>query len=285
MKLSIIILSFNTAKLTLSCVKSLFKTYKKEIKEGMLEIIVADNASSDSTVEFLNKIKEVTVVRNKNNFGFSKGNNLGAKKTRSEYLLFLNSDVEVLDKGLLGMIEFMDKNPTVGILGAKLKNPDGSEQKSSGNFYTFINLVFTLFGFDSLMRQSPKKIQKVDWVSGAFLMIRKKLFDRLGGFDEKYFMYIEDMDLCFIAKKLGFSTYFFPYIKAVHKELGSSNRTFAILNIYQGILIFYKKHVKWQYPFVRFFLILKAFISLFVGLLTNNSYLKKTYLGALRLSL
>lgn len=285
MKLSIIILSFNTEKMTLSCVNSLLTQYKKEIEAEYLEIIVVDNASSDSTISSLEKIREIKLMKNSDNYGFSKGNNLGARIAKGKYLLFLNSDVQVKDKGFLDMTNFMDQNPKAGIIGGRLSNSDGSDQKSSGNFYTFINLLVSLFGGDFLIRKSPKKIEKVDWVSGASLMIRKDLFNKLGGFDEKYFMYIEDMDLCFGAKKLGFNTYFFPHIKLVHKELGSGNRSFAVLEIYKGILIFYKKHIKSQYLLVKFFLFLKSFISLLIGLLTNNSYLKKTYFGALKISL
>src|SRR5258708_6886663 len=284
-KLSVIILTFNTQKLTSRCVKSLINNYKKNIENGDMEIIVADNGSEDDTISTLTKVKYIKVVENKKNYGFSKGNNLGAKVSKGKYILFLNSDVEVEDNGFLSMIEFMDNNANVGILGGKLLNPDGSTQLSTGNFYNFFSLLFTLFGADSLNRKKPNKIQKVDWVSGASLMIRKDLFDNLRGFDENFFMYIEDMDLCFRAKKRGFSTYFWENIKLIHKELGSSNRSFAILNIYKGIILFSKKHSGWQYPFIRFMLFLKAAISILIGLLTNNSYLRKTYSGALRIAI
>ncbi len=285
-KLSVIILTYNTEKLTSNCVRLLVNNYKNNLQNREVEIIVADNASTDNTVPILRKIKEIKVVENKENFGFSKGNNLGTKKASGKYILFLNSDVEVKDNGFLRMVEFMDKNPKIGILGSKLSNPDGSSQSSCGNFYTFFNLIFTLFGGDSLMRKGPNKIEKVDWVSGASLMISRELFKKLKGFDENLFMYIEDMELCFRAKELGFLTYFYPNVKLVHKELGSSsNRGFAILNIYKGILYFYKKHKIALYPLVRFLLSAKAVISLFIGILTNNAYLKKTYVNALKLAI
>lgn len=285
MKLSIIILTFNTANLTKECVTSLIKIYKNEIEGKDIEVIVADNGSIDETVEVLRRFKEIKVVENGSNFGFGKGNNLAVAKSNGEYILFLNSDVKVLDKGFIKMVEFLDENQNVGILGAKLKNTDGTDQKSAGNFYTIINLVFALFGGDSLMRKSPKKIEEVDWVSGASLMIKRNLFEKLKGFDESYFMYIEDMDICFRARKLGFATYFFPDVKLIHKELGSSNRTYAILSIYKGILLFYKKHMKLQYPFVKLLLIFKALISVLAGIITNNSYLKKTYSGAIKIAI
>lgn len=284
-KLSIIILTFNTKKLTLDCISSILKIYKKNIEGREIEIIVSDNNSEDGTAESVKKISGVKIVENNKNYGFSKGNNLGARKALGKYLLFLNSDTLIKDEGFLKMIRFMEENEKVGILGAKLLSPDGTAQKSCGNFYTFFNLLFTLFGKDIIVRKSPNNIQKVDWVSGASLMIRENLFGKLKGFDEDFFMYIEDMELCFRSKKLGFFTYFYPNIKLVHQELGSGNRSFAILNIYKGILLFYKKHFSWQYLLVRFLLFVKASISLTIGLLTNNNYLKKTYFSALRIAI
>ncbi len=282
--LSIIILSFNTKKLTLDCVKSIFKVYKKNIENGEIEIIVSDNNSKDGTIEEIEKIKGVKLVKNSENFGFSKGNNLGEKKANGKYILFLNSDTQIKDDGFLRMIDFMDENGKAGILGAKLINPDGSSQKSCGNFYTLFSLLFTLFGKDLIVRKNPDRMEKVDWVSGASLMIRKNIFEKIKGFDEDFFMYIEDMELCYRVKKLGFEIYFYPDIKLIHKELGSGNRTFAILNIYKGIIIFYKKHLIGQYPFVRFMLFIKALVALVIGVLANNYYLKKTYFSALKIS-
>lgn len=281
-KLSIIILSFNTKKLTLDCIRSIFRIYKKNIENNELEIVVSDNDSKDGTIEEIEKIKEVRLVKNSKNFGFSKGNNLGERKANGKYILFLNSDTEIKDDGFVKMIDFMDKNEKIGVLGAKLLNPNGKPQKSCGNFYTFFNLLFTIFGKDTFVRKSPNSIQEVDWISGASFMMRKDVFDKTGGFDEDFFMYIEDMELCYRVKKMGYKTYFYPNIKLIHKELGSGNRTFAILNIYKGIILFYKKHLFWQYPFVKFILFIKASLSFIIGVLTNNDYLKKTYFSALR---
>jgi len=91
-----------------------------------------------------------------------------------------------------------------------------------------------------LLRESPKQITKVDWVMGASLMISKKAFEKTGGFAKELFMYAEDMEFCYRAGKKGFATYFYPEVTLFHKERGSSNRTFAILNIYKGILFFTK---------------------------------------------
>ena len=145
-----------------------------------------------------------------------------------------------------------------------------------------------LIGLERLgmLRSSPKKIQKVDWVSGGCMMIKKSLFEKLRGFDEHFFMYIEDMELCFRAKKLGLPTYFYPNIKLVHKALGSSNRSFAIINIYKGILYFYSKHKTYlEYLAAKTMLIVKAKILILVGTLTLNQALKDRYKKAISLNL
>ena len=288
MELSIIILSYNTKDLTLQCIQSVIKQYKKELEEEKIEIVVVDNNSTDGSPSAISNFKfqisNLKPIENKKNVGFAKGCNIGAKAALGKYILFLNSDTEVLDKGFLQMIEFLEKNPKVAILGGKLYNADGSAQPSAGKFYNLTNLIIMLLGLERLgfLRSSPTKIQKVDWVSGACMMIKKELFDKLFGFDEHFFMYIEDMELCFRARKLGFATYFYPDVKLKHKSLGSSNRAFAIINIYQGILRFYSKHKShFEYLIAKTLLIAKAEILILVGFLTRNAGLRDRYKKAI----
>lgn len=283
-KLSIIILSYNTKELTLRCIKSIINQYKKHLENGDFEIIIVDNASSDDTVESLKKetkeSKNIFIIENNENLGFSKGNNLGAKKTRGEYILFLNSDTEVLDDGFLRMIKFLSENRQIGILGGKLKNFDGSIQKSAGKFYNLKNVFLMLIGLERfrLLRESLTRDKKVDWVSGGCMMTRTDLFKKIGGFDENFFMYLEDMEICFKAKLNGFLTYFYPSVSILHKELGSSNKSFAIINIYKGLLYFYKKYKPyWQYLILLFLLKAKAWCVIAIGKLLKNIYLTQTY--------
>lgn len=286
-KLSIIILSYNTEKLTLECLKSISSQYEQELKKKELEIIVVDNNSTDSSVKSIRKSfsnNYLILIESKDNLGFAGGCNLGAKKASGEYLLFLNSDTEILDKGFFAMVDFLKKNPKVAILGGKLKNADGSLQPSAGKFYSLFNLVLMLVGLErfGFLRSSPKTIKKVDWVSGACMMVKRSVFEKLSGFDEKIFMYVEDVDICFRAKKLKYDVYFYPDIKLKHKSLGSSNRTFAIINIYKGILLFYSKHKsRWEYLIAKALLILKAKILILIGDLTSNRELKDRYKEAI----
>lgn len=286
-KLSIIILNYRTKELTLKCIESIVKNYKSQLEEREFEIVLVDNASGDDSVQSFkqsNHLNHFKLVESRENLGFGKGNNLGAEKSSGKALLFLNSDTEILDDGLLGMVNFIDKNKNCAILGGKLHFPDGKIQLSVGKFYTLFNLFLMLFGGEraGLLRESPDKISKVDWVSGACLMIKRDIFEEIKGFDKNIFMYMEDVDICYVAKKLGLYTYFYPNISLLHKERGSSNKTFAILNIYKGVRYFYKKHMPgWKYELAIYLLWLKAKLVKTIGLVFSKPYYVETYGQAL----
>lgn len=290
MRLSIIILSYNTRDLTTLCINSIIKQHKREIIEGEFEIIIVDNASSDDSVEkikpFTKDYKNIQLIENKKNEGFAKGCNIASLGANAKYLFFLNSDTLLNDSGLNLMLKFLDKNENIGILGARLLNDKGGLELSAGKFLSLINIFFFLLGFERLgiVRFSPKTIKQVDWVSGGSMMVKKDLFEVLHGFDEDFFMYMEDMDFCFRARKKGILTYFFPSIDITHKAHGSSSRTFAIIQIYKGILNFYKKHNSpIEYGIVKILLMIKAVVLFCVGVITGSEYLKKTYSKALEL--
>ncbi|HUD09806.1 MAG TPA: glycosyltransferase family 2 protein [Patescibacteria group bacterium] len=290
MDLSIIILSFNTKDTTINCLKSIVDQYQSELKNNQFEIVLVDNNSSDDTLEAVRKlnVQNLKIAESKENLGFSKGCNLGAKSSKGEFLLFLNSDTEIKDQGFTKMVDYLRKNEKVGILGGALRNEDGTSQLSVGKFYNLFNLFIAMVGLERLgfLRESPHKIKQVDWVSGASLMISKKLFEKIGGFEKELFMYAEDMELCYRAKKKGFLTYFYPEVTLFHKERGSSNRTFAILNIYKGILFFYKKYKPdWQFKIAKLILFSKASALASLGKIMNNRYLRETYSQALKIKL
>lgn len=295
--LSIIILSYNTKDLIIKCLESIADKYKKQLEENKFEIIVFDNASTDDSVLAISNLKSqlrsnrsqivnIKLTQNKENLGFAKGNNLAAKEAEGKYLLFLNSDTEVLDEGLVQMTNFLEDHKEVGVLGAKLINEDKTEQKSAGKFYNLLNSFLMLFGGErlGLLRFSPKKETVVDWVSGAAMMVRKDLFERLGGFEERLFMYIEDMEFCFRVKKDKQKVFFYPYAKIVHKERKSSNREYAIIKIHEGLLFFYRKHKsKLSYLILKYMLISKSLISIFIGTVFQKNYLVNTYRKTLKL--
>lgn len=282
--LSIIILSYNTKSLTSECLQSLLRHYKSYMEKGEVEVIVFDNASSDGTIKVLKEMfgdsTGVTIVAHGENTGFSKGNNIAVEYAKGTYILFLNSDTEVVDDSFFSMVKFMKENEQIGILGGKLVNPDGSIQVSAGKFYSLFNTVLMLLGAERFgaLRYSPSQQMQVDWVSGACMMVRRDVFQKFHGFDDTIFMYMEDMELCYRLRKAGYTTWFFSGSFVKHKEQGSSNRTFAILQIYKGLLYFYKKHKPfWQYEIVKLLLKLKAGVLWIVGTIMHNTYLTQTY--------
>lgn len=269
---SILVINYKTKELTEECLKSISLAYPTQLKNGEFEFLVLDNGSNDESLEYLKKFANsfpgIYIVESKENLGFAKGQNFLAKKAKGEYLFFLNSDVKVKDSGLLGTISYLENSKEVGILGAKLIRPNGSVEKSTGSFYTPFNLVLVMLGFErfGLVRKSYSHIQKVDWVSGGAMMVKKSVFDELNGFDEHYFMYVEDMDLCYRARKKNIEVVYFPDFVIDHMEHGSSNRDYAILNIYKGILHFYKENRSYsEYLFAKNLLFLKAFLLSLMG--------------------
>lgn len=294
--ISIIILTYNSSNHISACLDSIFKFYGEEIKEKKLELIIVDNNSTDGTrgavfdffqeeksSELKIKIKEnLTFIQNRENTGFAKGANLGAEEAKGEILLFLNPDTKFVDKSLT-KASFDLENKTA-IVGGKMKSAEGVEN-SAGKFYSILNILFFALGIENIVgiRFAGDKKKYVDYVSGGFIFVEKKVFDELSGFDEKYFMYVEDMDLCFRAKKLGYKVLYNPEIALVHYKHGSSSRSFAIINIYKGIYYFFKKNRgQIEYFFVRLILSAKAIGVILLGFITRNREYVRTYKEALR---
>jgi len=240
MDLSIIILNYNTKDLTLTCIDAIVTQYSQELDNGKFEIVLIDNNSTDDSISIFKKLKlkNLKLIESKENTGFSRGCNLGAKNAAGNFLLFLNSDTEIKDQGFVKMLQYFDDKKTLGILGAKLKNEDGTNQLSSGKFYSLFNLFLMLFGFNKFLRGSPNVIKKVDWVSGASLMIRKTTFQKLGGFDKDIFMYLEDMELCYRAKLKGLDTYFFPELCCFIKKEEAQAAVLLLLIFIKEYLFF-----------------------------------------------
>jgi GT2 family glycosyltransferase len=284
-ELSIILISYNTAKITADCIKSIYSS--KDIQNISLEVIVLDNNSSDNSVHTIKALQKkystLKLIANKDNSGFSKGNNIAAKQAKGEYILFLNSDVLVLDDAIYSLLQFLKKNENkFHFVGGKLLNKDKSPQPSCGPFYTIPVIFGALFlkgDYWGLTRYSPDQIQKVDWVSGACILTKKGYFEKVGMFDEGIFMYMEEIDLLYRARQLGFNTYFYNKAQFIHLGSASSaGKTYPILQVYNGFLYFYNKHHKGiKVIILKGMLQLKALISLAVGKLTNNEYLTNTY--------
>ncbi len=285
--LSIIVVSYNTKKITKDCVNSIKKSLSGS--PFKVELIVVDNASSDGSVELLGKESStrnliVRIIPNKENVGFGRANNQGVKEAKGEYILLLNSDIVVQDTAIDKLLEYFKANEhRIHFLGGKLLNEDLSAQPSAGPFYTLPVVFGALFlkgDYWGLTRYSPPRARKVDWVSGACIMTKKEYFTALGGFDEGIFMYFEEVDLLYRALKRGYTTWIYPQAEFVHLGASSSGgkKAYPIIQVYRGFAYFYKKHYSpMALIFLTFLLQLKARIAIWVGRATGNAPLVQTY--------
>lgn len=211
-RVSIIIVSFNTADLLADCLQSLHDDPDSE----HWQIIVADNASADGSVAMVReRFPAVELLALDRNYGFAAANNRGAEVAGGHHLLFLNSDT-VVPAGVIGeLAEFLDATPDATIVGARLLSPDGSLQLSARSFPGPLNTFLLYSGLSRLLPGvrpfgdpylsyiDHTQVNDVNYVDGACLMMRRETFDRLGGWCEDYFLYAEDADLCFRARGLG----------------------------------------------------------------------------------
>jgi len=289
-ELSIVILTYNSSSYIFSCLESIFNLYKKEVKSGSFEIIVVDNESKDDTedkvYEFKRKYFEgVTFIQNGGNLGFAAGIDRGMENVKSKYSFFLNPDATISNRGLIKMIEYFKSHPSVKVLGGRLVDFSGKSELSAGKFMNAFRLVGWMLGLENVLqyRYAPKKIKKVDFVSGGAMMVDTQYFQKSHGFDQNFFMYVEDMEFCYRVKKNKYQVYYFPQLEVRHKGQGSSNSSFAYVNIFKGFYLFHKKHSsKIVLFFVQLILFLKCIIAIVVGGVTMNKTMVQTYKNALR---
>lgn len=220
MNFSIIIVNYNTSVLTQNCLKSIISCWPK----NLWEIIVVDNGSHDDFVDQVttNFGTDIKLIKNSENLGFARANNQGAQIASGKYLFFLNSDTIIKENILPAIAESFVKNKAIGIVAPKLLNPDGTAQaKAYGPLPTIKYLLYKnlLFQKDN---DFPKKI---DWVSGAALVIRHDVFNLIGGWDESFFLYLEDVDLCWMAKKRGYGVILNQSISLIHLQGASLKKT------------------------------------------------------------
>lgn len=284
--LSIIIVSYNTKDITKQALDSINRSLiNSKIK---YEIIVVDNDSHDGSKQMLkkyskNKLNHTIYIQTNANLGFGKGNNLGVKKSKGKYILLINSDTIVLNRAIEKLFYFYKENEkTVHFLGPKLINKDLTPQPSAAYFFTLPVVFAALFlkgDYWGLTRFSPNKFCQVDWVSGACILTKKSYYNKLGGFDKNIFMYMEEVDLLYRARKLGLKTYFYNKAQIIHLGSASSGgKTFPILQVYKGFIFFYKKHYAKLSLFILYGLLkLKAAIAYLIGKIKNNQYLINTY--------
>ncbi|MBU1127144.1 MAG: glycosyltransferase family 2 protein [Patescibacteria group bacterium] len=212
MTLSIIIPSYNTKDLLKKCLDS--------VRQLADEIIVVDNGSIDGSAKMIDaSFPNVVLIENTQNLGFAKAINKGVKKASGKFVFLLNSDTVVRKDALAKAFGFLARNPD-SIIGLGLVNPDGSIQSSVYHFPTIWRAIKEFwFGIEnSYQKYTPKgeDAKRVDAVTGAAMIVSKDVFEKLNGFDEKYFFYFEDLDFCRKASKKGISVYYLPFAKILH---------------------------------------------------------------------
>ncbi|MFA6185061.1 MAG: glycosyltransferase family 2 protein [Candidatus Shapirobacteria bacterium] len=240
MKLSIIIITWNTAKITQKCVQTINKFLDNP------EIIIVDNGSKDNTVELLSREKNVKIIKNNSNLGFSKANNIGFQYTSNEYILFMNSDIELINDSINDLLNYFKDKNNIGIIGPKFLNPDLTVQSSVFPKQSALNAFkeFFLFKKNSYSKYTPKTNNpiKVWAISGGCILTRKSFFESIGGWNEKYFFYFEDLDLCRKINKIGKDVIYFPKCQIIHRHGASGVKLADFSNQWRRLIPGSKKY-------------------------------------------
>jgi len=290
--ISVIIISYNTKQITIDCLNSIIKSFTTSpIK---YELIIVDNDSKDGSVSMLKNFEKkfpniIRLILNSENTGFGKANNQGVKIAKSKYVLLLNSDTITLNNSIEKLLNYFKENEDlVHFVGGKLYNKDMTEQPSAAPFFTLPVVFAALYlkgDYWGLTRSSPKITKQIDWVSGACILTNKENYNKVKGFDEDVFMYMDEVDLLYRAHLKNLNTYFYPDAKFIHIGFASSgSKSYPVVQVFKGLIYFYKKHYsKWAYFWLLIMLKLKAEVSLLIGKLTKNKYLINTYENALKM--
>jgi len=250
MDLSIIILNWNTRELLARCLESVYST----VSDPSFEIIVVDNGSTDGSQAMLrDQFPRVHLIQNQENVGFARANNQAVAASQGRYTLLLNSDATLLPNAVQAMLDLAESRPRAGVIGAQLLNADGSFQASHTPFPNLWREFLILSGVGRLIYgrwypsrgpEEGKGPQPVDYVEGACMLIRREAFDDTGGLDEGYFMYAEEVDLCYAMRERGWQVWYQPAARVIHLGGGSSRnrQTQREADLYRSRVRFFRKH-------------------------------------------
>ena len=265
---TIIIVSYNTRELTVKSIKSAYAS--RGFNKGEIEVILVDNNSQDDTVSYLKKhLPQVRLVVNEENLGFGGGNNQGAKLAKGKYILLLNTDAFLGVNSLKVMYDYMERHEGVVSVGPQLRYKDGSMQLSGGYLPTPMRVMAWMWWLDKLPLVKlffPKPYhvfdqswhqheQDPEWLMGACVMFRRDEFLAAGGFDDKIFMYAEEVELYRRLKEsLGKRVHFTSRTKVIHYGRASSNKAnaFVLVHELKGIEYIYRKHYPHLLGFIQF---------------------------------
>jgi len=224
MKLSIVIVSYNTKDILLQCLKSIQSSGYND----SYEVIVVDNNSTDGSLPAIKQLNNLIIISNSSNLGFSKAVNQGIKKAAGKFILLLNSDIIVKPKAIESLISYTENHPSVGLVGGRLLDPNNQPQPSAYHFPTAQRALqqFWFHKPHSYGKYLPDSQQPtiVDAVVGAVMLIPSKTLEKVGLIDEKYFMYFEDLDYCKHVYQKGLQVIYYPFAEFIHYH-GASGKT------------------------------------------------------------
>ena len=282
MKLSVVIVNYNVKYFLEQCLHSVLKA----IHGLEAEIFVVDNNSVDGSIRMLReKFPGIILIENKENKGFSRANNQAVRKAKGEYILLLNPDTIVEDDTLVKCVQFMDSHPDAGGLGVKMIDGKGKFLPESKRGLPSPSVAFfKIFGFSAMFPRSKifnkyhlgyldkDKTHSVDVLSGAFMMIRKKVIEEIGMLDENFFMYGEDIDLSYRITQAGYRNYYFPDTRIIHYKGESTKKSSMnyVFMFYNAMIVFARKHFSKENARAYSALIhLAIYIRAFFSLLTR----------------
>lgn len=282
--LSIIILNYNTKDLLRDCLKSVLAAEKNGF---CFEVVVVDNASTDNSTAMVKKeFTQVKLIENQKNLGFAAGNNLAIPYTSGRYVLFLNPDTFVFAETFKKMLNFMENHSRVGAATCRVELLTGKLDEACHRgfptpwnafcHFTGLEKIFPKVKFFSGYTLSYLPLDKpheIDACSGSFLLVRRKVGNKLGWFDEDYFWYGEDIDFCYRLKEAGWQVYYVPEVKIIHykgvasgmkrqtRQISTATketRKKALASSTEVMKIFYQKHYRKKYPPVVNWLVIQG---------------------------
>ncbi len=289
MRVSVIIVTYNSANVIRACLASL----APDVQSGLLEVVVVDNASADGTPDLVRReFPWARVVAGRDNVGYSKGVNVGIREARARYLFILNPDTVVKRGAVAKLLEYMDANPGVGIAGPKLVFEDGTVQLSCRRFYTFAVLVLRRTPLGKLFK-NPKPVRdhlmldfdhastrEVDWLLGAAMFVRREAVDSVGMMDERFFLYFEDVDWCYRMKQRGLSVVYVADAVVEHGYKRESAQTVLNRSFVAHLASLVRYYEKWggvAYLFKRYREVAKVLLFLVLDVIAFNAAFFSAY--------
>lgn len=261
MDVSVILVSYNTKNLTRDCLSSIYE----KTTDIEFDVFVVDNNSHDGSPEMIEQeFPQVHLIKNPDNKGFGAANNIAIFQSNAKYVFCLNTDTLLIDNSIKNFYDFMENNENIGACGGVLYNNDNSPLVCGGHFPTIKEILWK-FGLNKVLKKQYRKIamannsdeadliETLDYVTGADIFIRKSVLQEIGGFDEDFFMYYEETELCKRIHDAGYKIKLLPQVKIIHLESKSvKNSEWKNTQLYKSRFIYYKKsYNKFAYVLIK----------------------------------